>query len=110
MRNESSEAERMHRAREVDERMTALVKQKNKTMGEMILLIHEVDRDRLFRALGATSVTDYMRRRARWESSKTEKVVALARRLECLPHLRSAVADGHVAWTTAYLAALAATP
>jgi len=109
-RNESSEAERMHRAREVDERMTALVKQKNKTMGEMILLIHEIDGDRLFRALGATSVTDYMRRRARWESSKTEKVVALARRLEGLPHLRSAVADGHVAWTTAYLAALAATP
>jgi hypothetical protein len=100
----------MHRAREVDERMTALVLQKNKTMGEMILLVREIERDSLFRVLGATSVTDYMRRRARWEPSKTEKVVALARRLERLPQLRAAVADGHVAWTTAYVAALAATP
>jgi hypothetical protein len=100
----------MLRAREVDERMAALVEQKNRVVAEMILLVQEIDRDRLFRALGATSVTDYMRRRARWEASKTEKVVTLARKLAHLPILRAAFVKGAVGWTTAYIAALAATP
>ena len=104
------EASRMHRAHEVDERMAFLVTQKNRVVGEMILLVHEIERDRLFRALGATSVTDYMRKRARWETSKTAKVVALARKLEHLPQLREALVQGAVAWTTAYIASQAATP
>jgi hypothetical protein len=101
----SGDAARARRAREIDERMAFLVTQKNKIVGEMILLVHELERDRLFRALGATSVTDYMRRRARWEPSKTTKVVALARKLADLPHLREAVVRGDVGWTTAYEAA-----
>jgi hypothetical protein len=100
----------MVRAREVDERMGQLVEQKNRVVAEMILLVQEIDRDGLFRALGATSVTDYMRRRARWEASKTAKVVALARKLAHLPVLRAAFVKGAIAWTTAYIAALAATP
>ena len=107
---ERCEAERMHRANEVHQRVTVLVKQKNRVMAEMIPLVHELERDKLFRALGETSVTNYMRRRARWEKSKTEKVVALARKLAHLPHLREALARGEVAWTTAYIAALAAEP
>ncbi len=107
---ERCEAGRMHRANEVDQRMAALVKQKNRVMAEMIPLVHEIERDRLFSVLGETSVTNYMRRRARWEKSKTEKVVALARKLVHLPHLREALARGDVAWTTAYIAALAAEP
>ena len=104
------EADRTHRAHEVDERMAVLVTQKNKVVAEMILLIQEIERDRLFRALGATSVTDYMRRRAHWQPSKTEKIVALARKLEHLPHLREALVRGAVAWTTAYIASQVATP
>ncbi len=84
-------AERMHRANEVDQRMAALVKQKNRVMAEMIPLVHEIECDRLFSALGETSVTNYMRKRACWEKSKTEKVVALARKIEHLPHLREAL-------------------
>ena len=94
---DASPAERMRRAHEVDLRMSALVEQKNKVMAEMIFLIQEIDRDGLFRALGATSVTDYMRRRAAWGASKTEKVVALARKLEQLPRLRAALKRSTVA-------------
>src|SRR6185369_15879120 len=90
-------AKRMRRAHEIDVRMGLLVEQKNKVMAEMIFLIQEIDRDGLFRALGATSVTDYMRRRAAWGSSKTEKVVALARKLEQLPRLRAALKRSTVA-------------
>ena len=107
---ERCEADRMHRANEVDQRMAALVTQKNRVMAEMIPLVHEIERDRLFSALGETSVTNYMRKRACWEKSKTEKVVALARKLEHLPHLREALALGDLPWTKAYVAALAATP
>jgi hypothetical protein len=107
------EAERMHRAHrahEVDERMAFLVKQKNKIVAEMVLLVHEIERDRLFRALGATSVTDYMKKRAGWGASKTETVVALARNIEHLPRLREALVGGALGWTRAYLASVVATP
>src|SRR6516162_5397255 len=104
------EAERMDRAREVDERIAALVTQKNKVVAEMTALVLEVERDGLFRLLGTTSVTDYMGRRAGWDRSKTEKIVALARNLEDLPRLRATFAGGALPWTNAYLASVLATP
>ncbi len=108
-RRKAERMPRAHRAHEVDERMAFLVTQKNRVVAEMILLVHEIERDRLFRPLGATSVTDYMRRRAGWETSKTAKVVALARKLEHLPRLREALLGGRVAWTRAYIASQVAT-
>ncbi len=107
---EADRMHRAHRAREVDERMVFLVRQKNQVVAEMVLLVHEIERDRLFRALGATSVTSYMKKRAGWDASKTEKVVALARNVEHLPCLREALVGGTLGWTTAYLASVVATP
>jgi hypothetical protein len=100
----------MDRASEVDERIAALLTQKNKVVAEMTPLVLEVERDGLFSLLGATSVTDYMGRRAGWDRSKTEKIVALARNLEDLPRLRATFAGGALPWTNAYLASVLATP
>jgi hypothetical protein len=109
-RCEAERQSRANRAREVDERMAFLVRQKNKVVADMVLLVHEIERDRLFRALGATSVTAYMKKRAGWDTSKTEKIVALARNIEQLPRLREALVGGALGWTTAYLASVVATP
>jgi hypothetical protein len=109
-RCEAERVNRAHRAREVDERMDVLVRQKNEIVAEMVLLVHEIERDRLFRALGATSVTAYMKKRAAWDASKTEKIAALARNIEELPRLREALVRGALGWTTAYLASVVATP
>jgi hypothetical protein len=109
-RCEAEAMNRAQRAHEVDERMGVLVRQKNEIVAEMVLLVHEIERDRLFRALGATSVTAYMKKCAGWDASKTEKIVALARNVEELPHLREALVRGALGWTTAYLASAVATP
>jgi hypothetical protein len=106
------EADRMRRARrahEVDERMAVLVTQKNKVEAEMVLLVHEIERDSLFRALGATSVTAYMKKRTGWYASKTEKIVALARNIGELPCLREKLVGGALGWTRAYLVSQVAT-
>jgi len=75
-----------------------------------VLWFEEVMRRRLFRDCGYSSMNQYAMRELDFSKSKTDDYVKLARKLDKLPGVRSAVADGKIGYTKARVVVAVATP
>ena len=75
-----------------------------------VLWFEEVRRRKLFRDRGYSSMNQYAMKELDFSKSKTDDYVKLARKLDKLPGVRSAVANGKMGYTKARVVVSVATP
>jgi hypothetical protein len=101
---------REQRAHQLDAKVVRLVKTRNRVEARIARHVLKIERGRLFRFIkGCGNIKVYAQRRAGWGPSKTDKILALARKLPKLPHLKAAFLEGNLKWTKAYAVSTIAT-
>ena len=75
-----------------------------------VLWFGEIMRRRLFRDLGCSTINQYAIRKLGFSKTRTDDFVRLARKLENLPAVREAVANGEIGYTKAREIVSVATP
>jgi hypothetical protein len=75
-----------------------------------VLWFAEIRRRHLYRDLGYSSINQYARQRLGFSKTRTGDFLQLARKLEALPKVRAAVADGSLGYTKAREVITVATP
>lgn len=86
MRNLSNE--------ELIEKLTASVKLERKTTAEILELIREVERRRLYLALGHTSLFAYLTKSLGYSAASAQRRIESARLLDKIPSLKTEISDG----------------
>jgi 5-methylcytosine-specific restriction endonuclease McrA len=88
-------------AAEVHARLLAALERLQRAERNAVLWFAEIDRRRLYRDLGYSSIQAYASEKLGFSSGKTYQFIRLARALTELPRLRKAVARGELGWTKA---------
>ena len=92
-------SKRIENARRLDQEIQALQRDRNKAQIQIALLLLEMDKQDLARALGFASTAAYALQTLGYKASKTSSLLAIARAMPEFPLIRAAAFAGDLPWT-----------